>query len=246
MAISEAMRAANRANAQASTGPRSAAGKAAARLNALKHGLAGRTVVLPGEDEAEFAALEADLAARFAPEGEMERDAVREMAAALWRLGRAPTAEVAGLLANADEELFEANPTAATLGAPGAIDILLRVSRYEGQIRRTYERARERLTMLQQGRAAAAAPARPKAPPIPRSPASQRPKPQFPAGNGFVSSNQPRSPAGPLANALLASASPLALDRAPRSALAPRWVAGSSPATTEGRDHPPSFVIAGP
>ena len=37
--ISEEKREANRANAQKSTGPRSAAGKLASRLNALKHGL---------------------------------------------------------------------------------------------------------------------------------------------------------------------------------------------------------------
>jgi hypothetical protein len=232
MAISEAMRAANRANARRSTGPRTATGKAAARLNALKHGLAGKTVVLPGEDDAEFAALEADLAARFAPEGELEREAVREMAAALWRLGRAPRAEVAALVANADEDEFAEAPLAATLGAPGAIDILLRISRYEGQIRRSYERARDRLVMLRQARATAAerpAPARPTVPRPPKSPAPAMRKPQIPAGNGFVSSNPPRPPAGSLAHALLGSASPLPLDRAPAFALDRRWMAGSGP-----------------
>jgi hypothetical protein len=48
---------ANRANAQESTGPRSAEGKAASRFNALKHGLDARSIVLPGEDPEEYAAL---------------------------------------------------------------------------------------------------------------------------------------------------------------------------------------------
>jgi hypothetical protein len=239
MAISEAMREANRANARRSTGPRTAAGKAAARLNALKHGLAGRTVVLPGEDDAGFAALEADLAARFEPEGEMEREAVREMATGLWRLGRAPRAEVAALVANADDELFAENPTAAALGAPGAVEILLRVSRYEGQIRRTYERARERLAMLREARAAAPrnvpaarpAPARPAAPTAPKTPAPARRESQFPAGNGFVSSFPLAPPPGPLKQALLGSVSHLAFDPPPPLAPDP-GLAGAGPRPT--------------
>ena len=50
--------AANRANAQKSTGPRTEAGKARSRANAVKHGLTGAGVALPNEDagriEAEF------------------------------------------------------------------------------------------------------------------------------------------------------------------------------------------------
>jgi hypothetical protein len=42
---------ANRANAKRSTGPRTEAGKAAARLNAWRHGLAGPLRLEPGADE---------------------------------------------------------------------------------------------------------------------------------------------------------------------------------------------------
>ena len=216
MPISAAMRAANQANARRSTGPRTLSGKARARLNALKHGLTGRTVVLPGEEEG-VAALEADMAARFGPEGEIERALVRDMAQALWRVGRAPGAEAAALLANADEALYDENPMAATLGAPGAVDILLRVSRYEAQLRRAHERARERLLQLKQARAMqAASERRPAEPPKP-APAAPRlaEKPPFPAANGFVSSRPPKPPGGALARDLLGSASPLALGPAP-------------------------------
>src|SRR3954470_13887939 len=48
---------ANRLNAQRSTGPRTPEGKAAVRLNALRHGMRARTVVLPGEDRQEFERL---------------------------------------------------------------------------------------------------------------------------------------------------------------------------------------------
>ncbi len=40
----------NRANAQNSTGPRTPAGKAKMRFNAVQHGLYSATVVLPYED----------------------------------------------------------------------------------------------------------------------------------------------------------------------------------------------------
>ncbi|MBV9745513.1 MAG: hypothetical protein JO099_17270 [Acidobacteriia bacterium] len=48
--ISPAQLAANRANAQLSTGPTSEAGRHRSSLNATKHGLSGRTVVLSGKD----------------------------------------------------------------------------------------------------------------------------------------------------------------------------------------------------
>ncbi|MDQ2776281.1 MAG: hypothetical protein M3Y57_15390, partial [Acidobacteriota bacterium] len=48
--------AANRRNCQLSTGPTSETGKANSSLNALKTGLTGRTVLLPAEDAAAYAA----------------------------------------------------------------------------------------------------------------------------------------------------------------------------------------------
>jgi hypothetical protein len=45
---------ANRRNAQQSTGPRSEAGKRTSSLNALRHGLTSRMVVLPTEDLAAY------------------------------------------------------------------------------------------------------------------------------------------------------------------------------------------------
>ena len=41
---------ANRANSLLSTGPKTEAGKARSATNALKTGLTGRTVLLPGDD----------------------------------------------------------------------------------------------------------------------------------------------------------------------------------------------------
>ena len=46
--------AANRRNAQKSTGPRTPQGRAASRLNALKHGLTACHLVLPTESQQDF------------------------------------------------------------------------------------------------------------------------------------------------------------------------------------------------
>jgi len=48
---------ANRLNAQKSTGPRSAEGKAAVRFNALKYGVDAESLILPGEDQAQLEEL---------------------------------------------------------------------------------------------------------------------------------------------------------------------------------------------
>ena len=41
-----------------STGPRTASGKAASSQNALRHGLASGTILIPGEDPEQLAALQ--------------------------------------------------------------------------------------------------------------------------------------------------------------------------------------------
>jgi len=46
--------AANRGNALRSTGPRTLEGRKASAMNALKHGMTSRTVLLPDEDPGEF------------------------------------------------------------------------------------------------------------------------------------------------------------------------------------------------
>ena len=52
---------ANRRNAQHSTGPRTAEGKAASSMNALKSGIDAESSVIPGEDPADLAAITARL-----------------------------------------------------------------------------------------------------------------------------------------------------------------------------------------
>ncbi len=84
--------AANRANAQRSTGPRTSEGKARSAQNALKHGLFARPLAFAaeplGEARVEFDALLAELAEHHDPQGPEEALLVERIASAWWLLGR--------------------------------------------------------------------------------------------------------------------------------------------------------------
>ena len=66
---------ANRSNAQKSTGPRTAEGKAVAAQNAVRHGLLAKEVVVKGEDPGEFEFYREQMLAELAPAGLDGRDA---------------------------------------------------------------------------------------------------------------------------------------------------------------------------
>ena len=87
--------AANRANAQHSTGPKSEQGKATASLNAVKTALTGRTVLLPTEDAAEYERHIRAYEKEFQPVGQSEADLVQSIANTTWRLRRIPALEAA-------------------------------------------------------------------------------------------------------------------------------------------------------
>jgi len=80
---------ANRLNAQKSTGPRTAQGKAAASRNAVKHGLLAEQVVIHGEDPAQFDLYRAGMLAELAPVGAVEAMLAERAVSLSWRLRRA-------------------------------------------------------------------------------------------------------------------------------------------------------------
>jgi len=79
---------ANQQNAQHSTGPKTAEGRAAVRLNGLKLGLTAQTLILPGENEADFKELLDSYEAEHEPSTPLERDVVTQLAMATWRMRR--------------------------------------------------------------------------------------------------------------------------------------------------------------
>ena len=145
MAITAAQMAANQANAQHSTGPRTPEGKTNSAQNALRHGFRSRTVLLPGDDPAEYEALLAELTAHFTPEGLTEIRAVREMADAEWRLRRV-RAYLEITLAQTVNRLQPEHPALdalelQTLAFHEAKDDLAPLLRYERKFERQYDRA---------------------------------------------------------------------------------------------------------
>jgi hypothetical protein len=81
-------RAASRANALKSTGPRTEAGKAASRYNALKHGIDAQHQIMFGESAEDLAQLAAEYHELYAPANADERFLVDSMINYEWRLRR--------------------------------------------------------------------------------------------------------------------------------------------------------------
>jgi hypothetical protein len=85
---------ASRRNGAKSCGPKTPEGKARSAQNALKHGFrAQKHMVLPGEDAAELAALEAALVEELAPVGALQAALAQGAVSAVWRLSRAERLE---------------------------------------------------------------------------------------------------------------------------------------------------------
>ena len=89
---------ANRRNARKSTGPKTPEGKNASRLNALRHGLLSKDILLPGEDGEALRELAEGLRAEVQPVGELESILVDRITSLLWRLRRLERVE-AGIFA---------------------------------------------------------------------------------------------------------------------------------------------------
>ena len=90
-AISEAQLAANRANAQHSTGPTSEAGREKSSRNATTHGLSGAFRILGWEDGEQFKELVLSLYNEHKPVTDSERRLVDSMTQHFWLMQRALT-----------------------------------------------------------------------------------------------------------------------------------------------------------
>jgi hypothetical protein len=215
--ISNARAEASRKNGAKSRGPKTPEGKARSAQNALKHGMrAAKYVVLPEEDAAEFAELQAAMIEELAPVGALQTVLARRVAVAAWRLARADRIET---------ELFKERG----YGAVGSAVALIRdgngtrsfetLLRYRGAAMAEFWRALKTLKALQAEQAAEAGPALEAHPvdvhpkplatrPAARAPLAHRPQPDEPERGAaprleYVSTEPPargrtlHEPAGP-------------------------------------------------
>ena len=135
-----AQMAANAANAQHSTGPRSDEGKQRAAANAVKHGLTGAFAVLGHENQLEFDFILERLVEEFGAETEHERFLVGQMAQARWRISRVDRIENTALdqiVNTGNPELDPDGRIAAHMLANGAA-ILSALQRYRTAAQNAY------------------------------------------------------------------------------------------------------------
>lgn len=116
MNVSPERLAANRANAQKSTGPKTLEGRAASRMNALKHGLLSQEVLISSphrqESEAELFALHDWFKAELQPMGPIETLLVDQIVTTHWRLRRVLAAESAEMALSLRRGRSSSNPLA--------------------------------------------------------------------------------------------------------------------------------------
>ena len=127
---------ANRANAQKSTGPRSVEGKSASRFNALKHGIDAASIVIPGEDPADYDSLAAAYHRDFRPETPSEAFHVETMLRAAWQKRRL--------------QPVEADLCRTLLAESPAAKLLARVQRQIAAFERAWYRAEAALRRARQ------------------------------------------------------------------------------------------------
>ncbi len=149
--------ASNAANAQKSTGPRTAAGKQRSSLNALRHGLTGHVVVLPTEDLTAYQRHLQRFVDQFQPKGALEDQLVQSLGDTTWRLNRVPAIEATFLTLAAEDQLDSIHtnePRAASALALAQAfhqqsQALANISIYEQRLARLFDRTLKQLREIQ-------------------------------------------------------------------------------------------------
>jgi hypothetical protein len=132
--------AANIANSQKSTGPKTDAGKAASSRNRLSHGFESTDPIIPGEDPEEFKALLADFTAEHQPATSTEQVLIEKMAVNQWLSLRA---------VNLQSEAFLNHMLNAHGGAPEGLSLLIR---YHSSAERAFHKAHSELVKTRKER----------------------------------------------------------------------------------------------
>ena len=133
--------AANAANAQLSTGPKTPEGKQRSAQNALKHGLTARELIIRDDEREEIEQLQASLIEEVKPQGALEQVAFAQLLHAAWNLHRLRRLE-AGLFTGSLDPLLNES-----------LDKTMdRLARYQVRTERSYHRTLRDLRTLQTDR----------------------------------------------------------------------------------------------
>lgn len=134
---------ANRANAQHSTGPKTAAGKERASRNACRHGLSTGILFVPEPERAAFHRFEANLIEAVRPQGALEEETCTQLLHAAWRLRR---------LHVLIRELWSRHQSDQLI-VPEAAAELRQLTRYRATLEMSFYRAMKQIRELQTRRA---------------------------------------------------------------------------------------------
>src|SRR5450756_405555 len=148
-----------RLNGAKAAGTKSPAGIQKSSVNALKHGLTSKAIVLTNESQAQFDELHLTCVQEFEPESTVEMDLIDQMVSAQWRLRRIWRMQTAALDLKMDQQEAEIakafnqidQTTRATVAFTAmaneekALDLFLR---YETAYTRMHQRAINSLSKL--------------------------------------------------------------------------------------------------
>jgi hypothetical protein len=196
--------AANRANAQKSTGPRTEEGKSASRLNAIDHNLTGTRCLRAAKEEAAFEAWSGRILPSLAPVDDLQLEIARRIVSTMFRLAQVPVIEANMIAAVRDAEDAGFAENQALKDVENAMALgkaFLRNSRdftnlslYEQRLSRGLQKDFDLLRQLQKEAAQPAAKPRPTA----AKPAAQPVDPVAPTPEiGFVYATASTDPAPP-------------------------------------------------
>jgi hypothetical protein len=160
MSTSPAQLAANAANAQYSTGPRTPEGKTRSSQNASKHGLTAREVIIAAGEQEEFHDLLADYEADVKPQGAIQQTLFNQLVAAAWNLRR---------IGRMESELCGEASHQELLANHDLQNQLDRLARHHTRIERCFHRCLKQLKTLQTNaviQSSLPAPLRKNAPPL--------------------------------------------------------------------------------
>jgi hypothetical protein len=149
----------NQANARKSTGPKTEVGKRRSSLNAYRHGMTGQLAVMPEHERIAFAKFEKSFYDTYNPQGANEIQYVQTMADSAWKLNRGRVWQDMILCQNAKfaphqdatpDNMPEINIALAISAVVQAtLQDLGKFSLYEQREQRMYQRAEERLAIVQ-------------------------------------------------------------------------------------------------
>jgi hypothetical protein len=154
--------AANKRNAQKSTGPKSEKGKSITRLNARRDGLTGQVITLSEEDLPIFEKQKAEMIADLAPKTTMELALANSIAWDIWRLNHLRAVEMNMYAIGTDNPavaIHSDNPQIHTAMADATTfsnesEKFARMSIYEQRMNRSIHKNLEALRKLQAERKA--------------------------------------------------------------------------------------------